>query len=316
MALLSFLLLMLSGITDSARRAWNDGKRRAETFQSARTALEVMAREITPAIVDTRMQFVIAPGELLTSAGAQNVVPEAPAILWMAPLGENGELRCVGYYLYRDVDRKFYRLKRLCVGPKNVDGEAESYFPQMINLNDPRDAKLRTSPVSAKWFTRNWGQKTFDEENPQNTRAIVSGAADGVIAFWAQPLDVLGNPIPSLAEAANHPKSDLIYNSAAYFQVATSRPFENGASFIYLAETAQSMKANRVPAAIDFTVITLDSDLLAKDGVVIPTQANVREKAGVLNVEQSTRETINLLRAANINTARVFTTRAKLTNGS
>jgi hypothetical protein len=316
MALLSFLLLMLSSITDSARHAWTDGKRRAETFQSARTALEVMAREITPAIVDTRMQFVIAPGELLTSAGAQNVAPETPAILWMAPLGENGELRCVGYYLFRDTERKFYRLKRLYVGPKNVDGEVESYFPRMINLKDQRDATLRTSPVGAKWFTRNWGRQTFDEENPQNTRAVVSGAADGVIAFWAQPLDVLGNPIPSLAEAANHPKSDLIYNSAAYFQVATSRPFENGASFMYLAETPQSMKANRVPAAIDFTVITLDSDLLAKDGIVIPTQVNVLEKGGVLNVEQSTRQTIDLLRAANINTARVFTTRAKLTNGS
>lgn len=314
-ALLSFLLLVLSGVTESARAAWTNGKRRVETFQNARAALEVMAREITPAVVDTRMQFVMAPGELLARAGALNVAEEAPALLWMAPLGENGELRCVGYYLYRDAERKFYRLKRIFTGPKDAAGKTSEFFPRMTNLSDPRDAALRVSPVHAKWFTRNWNAKAFDEEDPLNERAIVSGAADGVIAFWAQPLDLLGNPIPWLSEAAHHPKSELLYNSAAYFQVATSTPFESGKSFTYLAETPQSMKANRVPAAIEFTVITLDSELLARDSTVIPPQQNVLEH-GALDVERSARETIDLLRAKRIHTARVFSTRAKLTNGS
>ena len=31
------------------------------------------------------MQFVVAPGDILTAAGAKNVAPNSPAVLWMAP---------------------------------------------------------------------------------------------------------------------------------------------------------------------------------------------------------------------------------------
>lgn len=314
-SLLAFLLFVLNAVTDSARGAWSDGKRRVETFQSARTALEIMSREITPAVVDTRMQFVIAPGELLTQAGAQNVAPETPALLWLAPLGEDGELRLVGYYLYRDAAKQFFRLKRIYAEPKDSAGKPAEYFPKMVNLTDPRDATLRTSPIDAKWFTRSWEKDAFNEEDPLNTKAIVSGASDGVIAFWVQPLDTLGNPIPWLSRDTVHPNSELLYNSSAYFQVATSTPFESGRSFQYLAETAQSMKANRVPAAIEFTVVTLDSDVIAK-GRTVPDQENVVDSRGVLDVEKSLQKFTDHLRANKINTARVFSTRAKLVNGS
>ena len=320
MALLSILLIVLTSFTDAAHRVWRDSQTRTETFQSARTTLELLSREITPAVVDTRTQFVIAPGSLLSTVGARNVAPNSPTVLWMAPLGPNGDMRCVGYYLYRDEAKKFHRLKRIFISPNLPSangtgvGPPSPYFPQSVNLTDPRDSRLRTSPINADWFTRNWEAKAFDEENPNNNDVVVSTASDGIVAFWIQPLDLLGNPISTVKDDPNHPGSELLYNSAAYFQVATTTKFDGGKSFSYLTQTEQAMKGNRVPAAVDITVVTLDSVTLDK-GYTLPFQTNVYESR-VLNVEKSVRRFEDDLRAINIHSARTFTTRAKLVNGN
>jgi type II secretory pathway pseudopilin PulG len=319
MALLTFIMLILAGVTESAGRAWREGQSRTETFQSARTALEIVSREITPAVVDTRMQFVLAPGDLLSRAGAKNVAPNSSALLWMAPLGEEGSLNCVGYYLYRDDARQFYRLKRIFI-PSPTDAKPSPYFPQMVNASNPQDTALRTSSVNADWFTRKWDAEAFDEENPANNQAVVSSAADGVVAMWVQCLDVLGKPIPLVSKSSVHPTSELFYNSAAFFQVATSTAFENGRSLLYLAQTSQSMKANRVPAAIDLTLITVDRRTLAR-GLKIPempdqTDPNYLDANGAINVDALVLEYKNRLRNNRIYNARTFSTRAKLVNGS
>jgi prepilin-type N-terminal cleavage/methylation domain-containing protein len=314
MALLSVLLIMLASITDSAGKAWAQGRSRVDTFQSARSALEIMGRELTPAIVDTRMQFVHLPGEVLSETGAENVAPNSPALLWMAPLGDNGQLRCNGYYLYRDEARRFFRLKRITVAESAKVDPRSVYFPRMINLANPRDPMLRTSPVNAEWFTRSWDRAAFDEEDASNEAAIVSTVADGVVAFWARCVDVLGEPVPLLSEARNHPKSRLFYNSAAFMQMATSKPFDNGSSTIYLAETPESLKSNRVPAAVDLTVITLDSVTLDRISS-LPVQNTALDKHGAVDLETSVRAYESALRENNIFTARTFNTRVKLVNG-
>lgn len=314
MALLIFLMLVLVGVTEAASRAWRSGQSRTEAFQSARTSLEIMARELAPAVVDTRMQFVVAPGSILTQAGAMNVAEQSPALLWMAPHGEDGSLHCVGYYLSRDDVRRFYRLQRIYIAPPTTV-KLSPYFPRMVNQSDLRDKDLRTSPVDARWFTRAWDVNTFDEENAQNDAVVVSSAADGVIALWAQCLDVLGNPVPLLSKSSVHPASDLFFNSAAYFQVATSTAFDGGVSFQYLAASAQTMKANRVPSAIDLTIVTIDSRTLAR-GMTIPAQVNVYDSKGALDVDTSVRQFTALLQGVGVYTARTFSTRAKLVNGN
>ena len=321
MGLLTFLMLLLSSATESASRAWRDGQTRTDTYQSARTALDLMTRELGSAVVDTRMQFVIGPSTVLSTIVrktntdlAEKFAPETPFILWMAPLGEDGGLRCVGYYLHHDSKKRFYRLKRIYVAPDTAEKDSP-YFPRMFNLLNARDNTLRTSPVNATWFTRSWKAETFDEENPENDDAIVSSAADGVIAFWVCPIDSLGNPIPQVSTAQNHPKTQLFYNSAAYFQAATTHPFDNGRSFTYLAETPQSMKGNRLPAAVDLAIVTLDHRRIAL-GVDIPEQVNILDQSGALDLETSRSEYEKLLHHAGIHTARVFTTRARLINGN
>lgn len=319
--LLTFLMLVLSSTTESAGKAWREGQARTDTYQSARTALELMARELGSAVIDTRMQFVIGPSKIVSSVVrksngelADKFAPESPVALWMAPLGEDGSLRCVGYYLHHDPAKNFYRLKRLYIAPSRPDRESP-FFPRMINSANAKDRTLRTSAVDAVWFTRAWSAEAFEEEDPNNDEAVVSSAADGVIAFWAQPIDLLGNPIPTVSGAPNHPKSQLFYNSAAYFQAATSQPFEDGRSFIYLAETPQSMKANRLPAAVDLTVVTLDSARIVR-GVNIPEQVNIYGPSGALDVESSRIAFEKKLQGNGIYTSRVFSARARLVNGN
>jgi len=314
-ALLAFLMLILEGFTEAASRAWREGQSRTDTFQSARTSLELLARELTPAVVDTRMQLVVAPGSILTAVGAQNIADGSPALLWMAPLGDEGSLRCVGYYLSRDDTKKFYRLKRLFIAPTDATGNASAYFPRMANLNNPRDPTVEPNPVDASWFTQTWDVNAFDDQNPSNNQAVVSSAADGVIAFWAQAIDPLGHPIPAVSNSTVHPKSALYFNSAAYSQSATSTPFDNGQSFQYLAKTPQSLKANRVPAALDLTIVLLDSATLAR-GVTIPIQGNVYDSTGALDVTASVQAYTALLQQNRIYNARTFSTRTKLVNGN
>jgi type II secretory pathway pseudopilin PulG len=322
-SLIAYLMIILFSTTDAASRAWRDGHARTDAFQNGRTTLELLAREITPAVVDTRMQFVIGPGEMLSRAGAPDVAPESPTALWMAPLGEEGDLRCVGYYLQRDTARKFYRLKRLIVGPLGKDNRPTPYFPQVASaqdpdapdrLIDPRNVQNRTSPVNADWFTRGWDADAFDEESQQNDKAIVSTVADGVIAFWVQPYDILGRTVPRVSEAADHPKSNLFFNSAAYFQMPTAISEEIPRT-IYQAASPQTMKANRVPQAVEITIVTLDRESLQKANDV-PQQTNELDAYGALDVEASLKVLQEKLQTARIPNSRTFTNRARLINGN
>jgi Tfp pilus assembly protein PilW len=92
MGILTFLMLILSSATESAGRAWRDGQARTDTYQSARTALELMARELSSAVIDTRMQFVIGPSTTVSNVVrktdpelAEKFASESPILLWMAP---------------------------------------------------------------------------------------------------------------------------------------------------------------------------------------------------------------------------------------
>ena len=310
MAITTVVMVLLFGALEVVSSAWIDGERRIDTHQRARGALELVARELTPAVVDTRMQFVMLPSYLLADVGATHVVPNSPAMLWMAPIGTNGELRCVGYYLYRDTERKFYRLKRIFIKADN-----DLYFPKLTNYDNARDVEMRTDPTSARWFLDRWDPQAFDEEDPDNYEAIVSSAADGIIAFWVQAYDLLGNPIPWVSESVNHPSSDLIYNSAAYFQMATTTPFDNGESFAYLSESPMVMKGNKVPAEIEISVVTIDRTTMARDPE-IPEMQLILRADGSLDVDESVDLFLEELKANGINRSKVFSTRVKLVNGA
>jgi type II secretory pathway pseudopilin PulG len=312
----AILMTLLFGSVAPVTKAWMDSKRRVESHQRARGALELLTRELTPAVVDTRMQLVVIPGEILSDVGAPHVAPESPALLWMAPLGTGGEIRCIGYYLYRDDARQFYRFKRIYIQPRLDDStEQNPRFPRLVNYDDTRDLSMRTNPTSAEWFLSRWDEDAFDEVKLRKVPPIVSTAADGVIGLWVQCHDLLGNPVPLLSKSKHHPKSDLFYNSAAYFQMATTEPFDDGSSTTYLAETPQVMKANRIPSAISITLVTIDSDVVI-EGRQIPVIENTFNADGSLDMETSVRTFLDQLQANNVRGAEVFSTKVKLVNGT
>ena len=230
MAILTLILTMLAGILDPAMRLWGEGEQRVEKFKNARSALELITREMTPAVVDTRMQFVVMSGKVLTAElGVKNVAPEAPVVLWMAPLGERSRLHCIGYFLSRDAEHDRYRLKRIFVPPTepNAPDRAHKNYPRMLNYTEKRGEENYTNPTDAEWFLGNWDDRAFDDQDPANDETIVGTVADGVVAMWVQCYDLLGNPIPWMSESDVHPKSELIYNSAGFFYAATTEPFDD-----------------------------------------------------------------------------------------
>ncbi|NOY00219.1 MAG: hypothetical protein GXP30_10855 [Verrucomicrobia bacterium] len=307
---LTILLLLLMGVVAIITDVWVESERTIQSKQRARASLELFTREITPAVVDTRMQFVVAPGKNLEKVGAKFIAPDSPAVLWMAPLGIGGELRCVGYYLYRNEKNNHYRLKRIYIRKDNQDG----YFPKLIDLMNARNPGIRTDSLSSRWFVDNWDSRAFDDTSAYNQKVIVSTVADGVVAFWVQCLDLLGNPIPLVSESQHHPRSDLLFNSAAYFHMATSTPFDNGDSFVYLAKTPFVMKAHRLPAEMEISIITI-GDVVLERGLSIPQMENVMSKNGSLDMKGSVKLHMEKLQESGITEAKVYTTRVKLSNG-
>lgn len=315
MSVLSVLLALLLAAVSSVSNLWIEGGRALQTRERARSSLELATRELAAAVVDPRMAFVVAPGSVLTSCGAAAVPPDSHAVLAMAPVGKGGALRCIGYYLQRDETRKLHRLKRLYIREDDPNG----YFPP---VNEPPGnpstavATWRsTDPSDASWFTTNWDRATFDDASLKDGDPVVSTVADGVVALWVQCLDLLGKPIPLLSESKVHPRSALVFNSAAYFHMAAPVPFDDGSSFVYLRETPYSMKANRLPAALEIRVVTVGDEILAR-APRLPAQRHLKAADGSLDLDGSVAAFLADLDLAGVRGATAFSTRVRLAAGS
>lgn len=310
MAVLSILLGILLFSLDMVSSRYVDSEQRVEAIDRARATLELLTRELTPAVVDTRMQFVVFPAEELRDAGAATATEKSPVLVWLAPLGANGDLRLVGYYLDHNRDEERYRLKRMFIRPDNTN----DYFPTLFSLENARDLSNRTDPISADWFLENWDQDAFDDIDASNDRDVVSSVADGVLGFWVQCYDTLGNPIPWLSESNNHPASDMMYNSASYFHMANTLPFDDGTSFAYLQETPQVMKAHRLPATIEIAIYTVGNDAISRL-TEIPQMEQVLDATGSLDLEASINALKEELEEMGVREGELLTTRVKLSNG-
>ncbi len=306
-AVLSILLVLLFGSLASVSSLYIRSEEKVLSLEAGRANLELITRELTPAVVDTRIQFVILPGEHLAPSGAQEIAPHSPAILWMAPLGGAGDLRCVGYYLTASPETRRYLLKRIYIRDDNPDG----YFPRLINRDNARDLSLRTDPLSAKWFLDGWDREAFDEASE---RAIVSTVSSRVLALWFQPMDHFGNPIPWQSRSRIHPASDLIFNSAAYFHFAEVSPFDRGDTFVYLAQHPLVMKAHRLPPEMEIAIVMAGDVVLNRENE-IPEMVNLFHPDGSLDLSGSIDAYDSRLRENGIRDFEVFTTRVKLING-
>jgi hypothetical protein len=107
----------------------------------------------------------------------------------------------------------------------------------------------------------------------------------------------------------------MIFNSAGYFHQANVEPFEDGATTVFLRETKYAMKANRLPAEIEITIVTVDDDV-ALQGLEIPPMSSVLFPDGSLDLETSVELFEDALNLNGIRRSRTFSTRVKLLGGS
>ena len=307
--LLGIISLLLVGMLTTASHQWIEGEELVDAYQNGQTALELITREMSGATIDTCQQFVVMEAETLKAKGAELVAPNSLSAMWMAPLGKEGAIRVVGYYVERDEERKFYRLKRLYVGPENEDYYPPSPYSQGIGNPDVWASNTGTGQLLD---LLNGG--AFDDSDPNNSKSVTGPVAEGVVGLWFQCLDLMGNPVPWVSEDENHPESALVYNSAAYFQMATTEPFDNGKSFVYFPKHDFAMKGNRLPAAVEITMVTVDLDTIDRVGE-IPQMTNILSEEGVLDVDASLRRLQEQLDVAGVDNARTFTSRVKLAAG-
>jgi len=327
------------------------GEARLEAYGNARGALEQISREMTPAVTDTRMQYVIMDSKAIRdidpNGEAGKAAPNSQSPLWMAPLGKDGELHVVSYYLHRDAAAGIYRLKRLYIEPFSADPDKADrevrnpYYPQMHvikgngsgrGLSDSHSSQggftssklIKTAAGHAEWFTKHWDGDAFDETSALNQDEVVSTVADNVVAFWVQAYDLLGNPVPWMSESNRPPnwtayEKHMQYNSAAYMTMATTEPLTSGGdTTLYLAEFQQALKANRVPAAVKIALVTVDKTVIAR-GYTIPEQQPLNaaiKTNNALDIEAAVHQYQADLNAEGIHGARTFSIEVKILNGA
>ncbi len=327
-AILSGLALMLAGILGTASNNWVKGEEMVEASQAGRTALELIGREITGPVVGPQQQFIVLNGATLRGT-APAKLPQVPSdsmsAFWLAPLGSDGQLRRVGYYLERVEERGFYRLKRLLTSPNDPQ-----YSTPAQSSASQCPASTQTSSTSGGALLSDLDDPAFDDNDPNNDDAVVSTVVDGVIGLWFQSFDSVGNEIPWVSASEVHPvcesgeggETGVAFNSASYFMMTTASEMDaTDTTFEYYRETESATKGDRLPAAVEITLLTIDpisidQAKLRHSGATLPEMTTILDDDGVLDVEASVRDLKLRLEDLGITKARTFSTRVKLANGS
>jgi prepilin-type N-terminal cleavage/methylation domain-containing protein len=281
MTVLSLLVLLLASLLGGVNRAWISGEQQVESFQDGRAILELMSRELAPALISPKLQFVQNP----TLTGITQRA-NSGSLFWQAGLAStnNGNVSEVGYYLSENTAQHTFQLNRFFVAPT----DAANY---QIFANSPNDR-------NALWVTN------FVAVPGLNTLL-----SDGVVAFWARCLDSNGDPIPWISSAATSngdtAATPLQFNSAGHFQPAV--PGLSG-SFKYTSQPSTA-QAHLLPATLELTIVTIDSKTMQRSRASVPALPVLTGPQDIPNAITTFNQ--NLI-TNNIRAARTFTTRVTL----
>ena len=97
------IVLLLTAMVSGVSRAWTSGEQRVAQFQDGRAVLDLMARELSQAVISPSLQFVQNP----TLPAAANQRAGSDSIFWQAPgtSTTSGNLAEIGYYLVQNGTR-------------------------------------------------------------------------------------------------------------------------------------------------------------------------------------------------------------------
>lgn len=276
MAVLTLLVVLIASLLANVNNAWLRGEERVETYQNGRAILDLIKRDLTPAVMSSSLQFAQNP----TMPPGLNLRTNSDSIFWQAPATstDSGNLAEIGYYLTAD-----YQLKRFYVPPSDA-ANYQIFSPP----NQPTDN-------SAPWVT------SFVTDNLSTT------VSSGVLAFWVRCLDRNGNLIPWLFSSAVG-VGTLKFNSAAHFQPAIPG---QASSFNY-TNAATTARANLLPATVEVTVVTLDAKAFQRN----PSIPAIPSSTGPDQVSTAVTTFNQQLIAAGVSSARTFSTRVKLLNAA
>lgn len=119
MAVLTLVMLILTGLSEQISRVWSKGLSQNQHRNRARSALTFMGRElrqalVSPDVTDTALQLIINPAKVTSN------FPHS--IFWQAPVATdttNGNIAEVGYFIRRDGTRA--NLCRMLVNPTDIN---------------------------------------------------------------------------------------------------------------------------------------------------------------------------------------------------
>ncbi|PTX94834.1 hypothetical protein DB346_22775 [Verrucomicrobia bacterium LW23] len=295
-AVSAVLILILSQVVNVAGNSWVDSQKKVEASQNGRALLGMISRELSSAVIGPSWQFVqnpTFPSDLDTA-----LAPETDSLFWQSRTDATakGDVQVIGYYVVRDDARRLFQLRRLYLTP--TDGR----YPATFNPS----GKTRTSASAAPWVAA-LGNSAFDISISGANTSVV---ADGIIGFWVRCLDAAGHPIPWWHASVAASGSDKIkYNSAATFQAGRYSTDPSDSAFTYLRDTGSMPRGDALPTYIEVTAVIVDyATLRGRLPIPQPPSLNTPDElpAKLEEFQQS-------LIAGGIKSARVFSTRLKLT---
>ena len=267
MVVLSIIVAAIAGLSNSTAQIWSGGERTVENNQTGRAMLEIIARELSQAVVSSRLPFVQNPTMPTDANQRTSNGITADSIFWVAPLSStnSGNLCEIGYYLTNT-----FELKRFFVPPsdaanyKVLTATPTDYTPRPTGSGG---ANGHDHASAALWVT------DFITAKDSSNRLVSNTVASGVLNLFIRCLDINGDPIPWL-------DTSLKYNSAEPMCPATpgqrntfAPNLSNPSSFAYtyynagsITDTQNTIPANLLPYAVEVTLVTVDLKTLRRLG--------------------------------------------------
>jgi len=328
MAILVIIVIAMVSMSSSVNRAWIIGEQRVENFQNGRAIMELMSRELSLTSPPRRalgsgtanvssLQFVQDPN--ISPLVATSLVTNSSSLFWQAYLAQTsyGNTCEVGYYLINASSGGRRQLQRFFVQPDSLTATSTSTTYKIYNPYTSFTGYTASSPWpptnAAPWLT------TLTAANFQASSSLVS---DSVVALWIRCLNVNGDPIPWLKNF-DSTASTITYNSAARFRVGSAIPSSvsqvtpNAANnyqsvptdYQFQYSDTNSIQAQRLPTAVEISIITVDSRAFQRPGANLPAMPSL---TGPQDVPAAIQSFNSQLISNNFTSAHTFTNTVRL----
>ncbi|MEO5720645.1 MAG: prepilin-type N-terminal cleavage/methylation domain-containing protein [Chthoniobacterales bacterium] len=209
-AIVAFLIVVLSQIIISAQAIWRHSEARTDAFRDARAALELMSRDLAFALTDNRAPVLALTNLFSQSDDASAGPTHNQQVFALIPMRNTGEptpsptptrtdICAVGFYCSWDPNRRAYVLRRHVVQSNPTFTRLQAAFGAPTATPSPSPSPAPTGPPIAP-------SEVF---SPSNPTAAPSEDEDVAAYVWDLKVTAYEN-IAGVLTAQNYP---IIYRS-------------------------------------------------------------------------------------------------------